>query len=68
MDFLMLEEQRRGVIAKLVGARNEIEDALVACPPGSVLLAGECAELSTIVRALDNLSKRVEGRSTKRQS
>jgi hypothetical protein len=57
---MMPKEQRQNVIAKLVGARNEIEDVLTVSSPDLVLSAKECDELSAMVRALGHIVLRVE--------
>jgi hypothetical protein len=57
---MVLKEPHQSVIAKLVGARNEIEDVLSISPPALVLSAKECDELSAIVRALGSIVLRVE--------
>jgi hypothetical protein len=54
------KEQRHGIIAKLVGTRNEIEDVLNLSSPALILSPKERDELSATVRTLDSIARRVE--------
>ena len=54
------QRKRTRVIAKLVGARCEVEDVLLSSSASAVLLAQERARLSTLMGALDNIVRRIE--------
>ena len=57
-------EQRRraGVIAKLIGARCEVEDVLLSSGASTVLSAQERTRLSILMKVIDNIVRRIEGR------
>ncbi|HKB98550.1 MAG TPA: hypothetical protein VKD23_07180 [Terriglobales bacterium] len=54
------KRRRTRVIAKLVGARCEVEDVLLSSSASAVLLAQERVRLSTLMGALDNIVRRIE--------
>ena len=54
------QRKRTRVIAKLVGARCEVEDVLLSSSASAVLLAQERVRLSTLMGALDNIVRRIE--------
>lgn len=57
-------EQRTqcSVIAKLIGARWEMEDVLLSPNGSAVLSAQERTRLSTLMGAIDNIVRRIEKR------
>ena len=57
---MVLNEQRHSVVAKLIGARNEIKDVLDLSTPPVVLSPKERDELSATVRTLDSIAQRLE--------
>jgi hypothetical protein len=54
------QRRRRIVIAKLVGARCEVEDVLLSANGSTVLSASERVRLSTLMAAIDNIVQRIE--------
>jgi hypothetical protein len=54
------QRRRSRVIAKLVGARCEVEDVLLSPNGTTVLSASERDRLSTLMAALDNIVQRIE--------
>jgi len=55
-------EQRERTIAKLIGARCEVEDVLLSSGGSAVLSAGERVRLSILTRVIDNIVRRIERR------
>ncbi len=53
-------QRRTGVIAKLVGARCEVEDVLLSAAGSTVLTVQERVNLSFLMKALDNIVQRIE--------
>jgi len=56
------QRKRTGVIAKLIGARCEVEDVLLSSGGSTVLSAGERVRLSILTRVIDNIVRRIERR------
>jgi hypothetical protein len=54
------QRRRRSVIAKLVGARCEVEDVLLSPNGTTVLSASERVRLSILMAAIDNIVQRIE--------
>jgi hypothetical protein len=54
------ERRRSRVIAKLIGARCEVEDVLLSSGDCSVLSAQERTRLCLLMGAIDNIVRRVE--------
>ncbi|MGA2353632.1 MAG: hypothetical protein ABSG02_03995 [Terriglobales bacterium] len=54
------QRRRRSVIAKLVGARCEVEDVLLSPNGSTVLSASERVRLSVLMAAIDNIVQRIE--------
>jgi hypothetical protein len=54
------QRTRSGVIAKLVGARCEVEDVLLSSNGSTVLSAQERVRLSLLMAAIDNIVRRIE--------
>jgi hypothetical protein len=52
--------RRSSVIAKLVGARCEVEDVLLSPNGSTVLSASERFRLSILMAAIDNIVQRIE--------
>jgi len=53
-------QRRTGVIAKLVGARCEVEDVLLSAGGSTVLTVQERVNLSFLMKAIDNIVQRIE--------
>lgn len=51
---------RTGVVAKLLGARSEVEDVLLSSSSSVVLLAQERVRLLDLVGAVENIVRRIE--------
>ena len=56
------QQKRYNVIAKLVGARCEMEDVLLSSNGSAVLSAQERTRLSTLMGAIDNIVRGIEKR------
>jgi hypothetical protein len=56
------QRSRTCVIAKLVGARCEVEDVLLSSSGSTVLSAQERVRLSILVVGIDNIVRRIEER------
>ena len=56
------QRSRTRVIAKLVGARCEVEDVLLSSSGCTVLSAQERERLSILVVGIDNIVRRIEER------
>jgi hypothetical protein len=54
------QQRRTGVIAKLVGARCEVEDVLLSSGGSTILSAQERQRLSILMGAIDNIVRRIE--------
>jgi hypothetical protein len=54
------QQRRTGVIAKLVGARCEVEDVLLSSGASTVLSAQERVRLSILMGAIDHIVRRIE--------
>jgi len=54
------QRRRSSVIAKLVGARCEVEDVLLSPNGSTVLSAAERVRLSILMAAIDNIVQRIE--------
>ncbi|MGA7294211.1 MAG: hypothetical protein WBW53_20130 [Terriglobales bacterium] len=54
------EHKRSNVIAKLVGARCEVEDVLLSRSGTAVLLEQERTRLSQMMGAIDDIVRRIE--------
>lgn len=54
------QRRRRSVIAKLIGARCEVEDVLLSPNGSTVLSASERVRLSVLMAAIDNIVQRIE--------
>ena len=54
------QRRRACVIAKLVGARCEVEDVLLSSNGSAVLSAQERVRLSGLMVAIDNILRRIE--------
>ena len=54
------ESRRSRVIAKLIGARCEVEDVLLSSGGCSILSSEERTRLCTLMGAIDNIVRRVE--------
>jgi hypothetical protein len=54
------QRRRTSVIAKLVGARCEVEDVLLSSSGSTVLSAQERVRLSNLMGAIDNIVRRIE--------
>ena len=54
------QRRRAGVIAKLIGARCEVEDVLLSSGASKVLPAQERARLSILMKVIDNIVRRIE--------
>lgn len=54
------ERRRADVIAKLIGARWEVEDVLLSSGASTVLPAQERARLSLLKKVIDNMVRRME--------
>jgi hypothetical protein len=54
------ERRRSRVIAKLIGARCEVEDVLISSGGCSVLSSQERTRLCILMCAIDNIVRRVE--------
>jgi hypothetical protein len=54
------QRRRAGVIAKLIGARCELEDVLLSSGASTVLPAQERARLSILMKVIDNIVRRIE--------
>jgi len=53
-------QRRTSVIAKLVGARCEVEDVLLSAGGSTVLTVQERVNLSFLMKAIDNIVQRIE--------
>lgn len=53
-------QRQTGVIAKLVGARCEVEDVLLSAGGSTVLSAQERVKLSFLMKAIDAIVQRIE--------
>jgi hypothetical protein len=54
------QRRRAGVIAKLIGARCEVEDVLLSSGASTVLPTQERARLSILMKVIDNIVRRIE--------
>jgi hypothetical protein len=54
------QRKRSGVIAKLVGARCEVEDVLLSSTGSAVLLVPERDRLSVLMVVIDDIVRRIE--------
>ncbi len=54
------QRRRAGVIAKLIGARCEVEDVLLSSRASAVLPTQERAKLSILMKVIDNIVRRIE--------
>jgi hypothetical protein len=54
------QRRRSAVIAKLVGARSEVEDVLLSSNRSIVLLTSERVRLSIVMVAIDDIVRRIE--------
>jgi len=62
-DYSIADEDRQrrtGVIAKLIGARCEVEDVLLSRGGSTVLSVQERVSLSFLVKAIDTIVRRIE--------
>ncbi len=62
-DYSIADEDRQrrtGVIAKLIGARCEVEDVLLSRRGSTVLSVQERVSLSFLVKAIDTIVRRIE--------
>ncbi len=53
-------QRRTRVIAKLVGARCEVEDVLLSAGGSMVLTVQERVRLSFLMKVIDNIVRRIE--------
>jgi hypothetical protein len=55
------QRRRTGVIAKLLGARCEVEDVLLSSSSAAVLSEQERVRLFTLTGTIDDIVRRIEG-------